>query len=109
MTLVLSKDEMMEKLSAKLYQLPEEELIFLYNSEFASKFDEFKVLKIQGQTITKPATGELVKKEVVIRAMTKFFEKENKNHALVMIYNSVVVSGKAKYLGDLKFELSANG
>jgi hypothetical protein len=101
---MISKKEVLEKLHAKLTALSDEELVYLHNFEFVNKFADFKVLKVTGGKIIKGGTEEVVEREGVVISMIKVLVKENKNHALVMIFNSVSAKDKIKYTGEGNFE-----
>jgi hypothetical protein len=100
-----SKKDVLEKLYEKLKELPDVELVFLYNNEFMYKSPRYRVVDLVQGKFIKLSTNEEVERTFLIDFIIKELFRENKNHSTVMVLNSIRSDFKVKYLGNDTFHL----
>lgn len=94
--MVVSKESLINELKENLTNTEINDLVFLYNTEFA-KIDNYKLIKIEEGNIFVNKTNAPVTKEALIKHMLDTMKILNRNHFIASIYNLITIKEKVKY------------
>ena len=82
-----------------------EELFYLYQSEFANKYDDTKSVIYAEPKILSHDTRKEIKVVELMKTIVKSLNQDRQNHKIVMIFNSIFDDQKSKYVSEDNFEI----
>ncbi|MBN1114782.1 MAG: hypothetical protein JXA66_05540 [Oligoflexia bacterium] len=97
------KRQVFERLWEILKELNAEELSVLYKSEFARGFEGYRHVKTAGDKLFYMDDNSEAGLTEIMQFIVKSLNRNNQNHKLVVVYNSVQDRERLKYSGNGRF------